>query len=551
VTETVAPPFDSAASVPSPNGENEAKTWRPLRFLTISRLLIAALFVLLHHLERLPLPLGSTDPELFYFASLAYLIFSLLALFPLFKRQPRFMLQLTSHILADVVIITILMHASGGVASGVGMLLVISVANGSIIAGGRTPGLFAAMASISILIEQVYTGLTHTAAETNYPFAGILGMTLFATAILAHVLARRVRESEALAHQRSVDLANMAQLTDYIIQHMQTGIMVVDPEKRVRLMNSSASRLLGTSITSANEPLSRYSPQLLRLLQDWEHSPGSAARPMNPEGKDGTLELLPQFMHISQQRQDGTLIFIEDAATMTRRAQQLKLASLGRLTASIAHEIRNPLGALSHAAALLVESPELDPHDQRLTEIIRDQSQRINTVVENVLQLGRSDRTHLEEITMKPWLEHFLHELEQICPDATGAVSLQVEPPQMKIFFDSSHLHQILTNLCQNGLRHADSGPAPIKVQLYAGLTNRELGYLDIIDTGPGISEENRAHIFEPFFTTESNGTGLGLYLARELSVCNQAQLRYEPTDSGQSRFRLLFRIANGVTPIP
>jgi two-component system sensor histidine kinase PilS (NtrC family) len=441
------------------------------------------------------------------------------------------------------------MHASGGIASGVGMLLVISVANGSMIAGGRTPGLFAAMASIAILAEQLYTELTHLSPQPNYPLAGMLGMTLFATAILTHVLARRARESEALARQRSVDLANMAQLTDYIIQHMQTGVMVVDPDKRVRLMNNSAARLLGATPGAENEPLQQYCPQLLQQLQDWEEHPGNASRPMQPN--DSSLELLPQFMSIGQQRRDGTLIFLEDAETTTRRAQQLKLASLGRLTASIAHEIRNPLGAISHAAALLAESPELDPSDLRLNEIVREQSQRINTIVENVLQLGRRDRTQFEEFDLKVWLGRFIVELEQVCPDASGAVSVRIDGEQMRIYFDPSHLHQILTNLCQNGLHHAAPDGDPIKLQLHAGQSSDELGFLDIIDTGPGISEEHRAHIFEPFFTTESNGTGLGLYLARELAVCNQAQLRYEPTENGQSRFRLLFRLSKGVTPTP
>lgn len=545
MTETVTTPFGSAAQASHRTTESEARTWRPLRFLTFSRILIAALFVSLYHLGKMPLPLGSADSGLFHVASVTYLVISLLALVPLARRQPRFLLQVSGQIFADIILITLLMHASGGVGSGVGMLLVISVANGSMIAGGRAPGFFAALASIAILTEQVVTGLSHTKVVTNYPLAGMLGLTLFATAILAHVLARRANESEALAHQRSVDLANMAQLTDYIIQHMQTGVLVVDPEKRVRLMNSAASRLLGGSIAATNTLLKEYSPPLMQQLQDWEQHPGNAARPMPLTGS--TLELLPQFMSIGQQRRDGTLIFLEDAATTTRQAQQLKLASLGRLTASIAHEIRNPLSAINHAAALLGESPELDPNDRRLTEIIGEQSQRINTIIENVQQLGRRDRTKFEEFTLKPWLERFLSELQQALPEADGAISLEISRPDIRVFFDPSHLHQILTNLCQNGLHHANDAAEPIKLLLHAGLSSEQLGYLDIIDAGPGISEENRTHIFEPFFTTESNGTGLGLYLARELAVCNQAQLRYEPTDSGQSRFRLLFRIAKGV----
>jgi two-component system sensor histidine kinase PilS (NtrC family) len=547
VTDTASSPFGPADSAPNAERESEARTWRPLRFLNLYRFTLAALLILLHHLDRTPPPLGLADPALFYHTSLGYLGFSLLAMYPLSLRRPRFMLQLAGHILADVIFITLLMHASGGVASGVGMLLVVSVANGSMIAGGRAPLFFAALASIGILTEAGFTELTHTMAEVNYPLAGMLGITLFATAILAHVLARRARESEALARQRGVDLANMAQLTDYIIQHMQTGVMVVDPDNRVRLMNSAAWRLLGTPMTTSGAPLQHYCPPLRQQLQDWQQDPAHAARPLHIA--DSPIELLPQFMRIGQQRREGTLIFLEDAATTTRQAQQLKLASLGRLTASIAHEIRNPLGAISHAGALLEESPALDANDQRLTEIIREQSQRINIIIENVLQLGRRDRTQFEELALGPWLEQFVNELQQALPEARGAVALQVEPADIVIAFDPNHLHQILNNLCQNGLRHAQQSNEQNKLRLHAGLIGEEHGFLDIIDAGPGISEEHRGQIFEPFFTTESNGTGLGLYLARELAVCNQAQLRYEPSDSGESRFRLLFRIAKGVTP--
>ena len=542
-----SPPFGPDHS-PAPKSDY-AKTWRPLRFLNLYRFSLAALFILLYHTGETPPPLGIADPELFYHTSLAYLAFSLLAMYPLSRRQPQFMLQLGSHILADVIFITVLMHASGGIASGIGMLLIVSVANGSMIAGGRAPGFFAAMATIAVLIEQAYTELAHAGANINYPLAGMLGIALFTTAILAHVLARRARESEALARQRSVDLANMAQLTDYIIQHMQTGVMVVDPENRVRLMNSSAWHLLGTPMTPPDAQLQQYSTELQQQLEGWKENPGNAARPLYIAGNP--LELLTQFMGIGQHRTYGTLIFLEDAASTTRQAQQLKLASLGRLTASIAHEIRNPLGAISHAGALLAESPALDSNDARLTEIIREQSQRINTIIENVLQLGRRDHRQDEDFLLKPWLEKFLQEMQQAQPGHAGSMQLHVEPEDLVIHFDPNHLHQLLNNLCQNGLRHAARAEDPVKLRLNAGTIGEDHGYLDVIDAGPGIAEENRTHVFEPFFTTESKGTGLGLYLAREMAVCNQAQLRYEPTASKQSRFRLLFRAGKGVTNTP
>lgn len=536
-------PVDLTAAKLASN--NFARTWRPLQFLNLYRFALASLFVLLYQFGSLAPPLGTADTALFYHASLAYLGFSLLAIYPLIRRQPSFIIQLISHILADVVFITLLMHASGGVVSGVGMLLVVSVANGSMIAGGRTPGLFAAIASLALLVEQSYTALTHPGANINYSLAGMLGITLFATAILAHVLASRARESEALARQRSVDLANMAQLTDYIIQHMQTGVMVIAPDNRVRLMNGSAEHLLDTQVTAPNTLLQDYSPELNQQLQEWQENPGSVTRPLHIDGN--SQDLLAQFMGIGEQRNDGTLIFLVDAANTTRQAQQLKLASLTRLTASIAHEIRNPLSAISHAGALLAESSELDPNDARLTEIILEQSQRINTIVENVLQLGRQDRGQDTSFVLKPWLEGFMKEFHQSQPSAQGAILIEVEPSDLAIHFDPGHLHQLLSNLCQNGLRHAESSEKTIKLQLNAAMIGEEHGYLDVIDAGPGIAEEHRTHIFEPFFTTESKGTGLGLYLARELAARNQAQLRYEPTARKESRFRLLFRAGKGV----
>lgn len=524
--------------------EDFAKTWRPLQFLNLYRFALATLFILLYYFGKLTEHLGRTNPELFYHTSLAYLGFSLLALYPLVRRQPSFIIQLVTHTLADIVFITLLMHASGGIVSGIGMLLVVSVANGSMIAGGRTPGLFAAFASLALLFEQSFTALTHPGANINYSLAGMLGITLFATAILAHVLARRAQESEALAHQRSADLANMAQLTDYIIQHMHTGVVVVSPDNRIRLINSSAEHLLDNPVILPDTLLQDYSPELHRQLQEWQESPGSATRSLHIDGTP--QELLAQFMSIGKQRDDGTLIFLVDAANTTRQAQQLKLASLTRLTASIAHEIRNPLSAISHAGALLAESEALDPNDARLTEIILDQSQRINTIVENVLQLGRQDRGQETSFVLTAWLEKFLQDFYQSQPNAKGTIAIQVEPADLVIHFDPGHLHQLLTNLCQNGLRHASASSSEPKLRLISAMIGQDHGYLDVIDSGAGIAEEHRTHIFEPFFTTESKGTGLGLYLARELAARNQAQLRYEPTALKESRFRLLFRAGKG-----
>ncbi len=526
----------SLAHSPTETANRDLKTWKPLRFFNLFRFLIAGLFLQFYLMGPLPPPLGHGDPKLFFHASLLYLAFGVASMVAMHYRRPRFSWQLYTAVAADIVFLTLLMHASGGIGSGLGMLLVISVANASMVTEGRTARLFAALASIALLVEQTYAVmLPSPKIGFSYPHAGMLGATLFATAILAHVLARRARESEALAAQREVDLANMAQLTGYIIQHMDTGVLVVDAGDRVRLMNTAARTLLPHPPSDRDDTIGGICPDLGRRLAAWQQH-----RHVNPTvSQIGDHEVLPRFAAIGSTGDAGTLIFLEDATRAAHQAQQLKLASLGRLTASIAHEIRNPLGAISHAAQLLGESPKLEKADARLVEIILQHSQRMNTIIENVLQLGRRDRSRPTRFVLLPWLERFLAEFRQATASSEANVFITAHTPEMEITFDPNHLHQILWNLCQNALRHAGRAPGEARVELeyYPGQTGHPI--IEVHDFGPGVPASVQRHIFEPFFTTEAGGTGLGLYIARELAECNQARLRYQFTTDGGSRFRL------------
>ena len=510
------------------------RTWRPLRFFNLYRLVLAGLIVTLHHLGLLPPPLGNDYPQLFYQSGLALLIFSSLSMVAIAKQKPSFMSQLHMGVLVDIILITVMMHASGGINSGVGMLLVISIANGSMIAGGRGAVLMAAMATIAVLLEQGYTLLNKPGGDFNFTLAGILGTVLFATAILASVLARRAHESEALATQRGLDLANMANTTEYVIQQMTTGVLVVDADNNIRLMNQSAKRLLGEDEKS-NQQLETLCPELLEQLRNWQQN--RFFRPVILEEIGDEDEILPRFRELGGKV--GTLIFLEDVTLASRQAQQLKMASLGRLTAGIAHEVRNPLGAISHAGQLLSESPSLEKEDHRLTTIIQEQSRRVNTIIDSVLQLGRRDRTHPVETSLKPWLEQFVDELLEQKGLPSKQITITVMPADLKVLFDSDHFYQVMTNLCENGLRHAGEGEQLPRVRLEAGMEGGQV-YLDVIDCGAGVTEEEQPKIFEPFYTTDSKGTGLGLYLCRELAGANRAQLLYRRTDDGESRFRLL-----------
>ena len=439
--------------------------------------------------------------------------------------------------MVDIVAITLMMHASGGVRSGFGMLLVVAIAGGSILTVGRTAGLFAALAALAVLAQEVYAWAYQVYRDTSYSQSGMLGVTFFATAFLAHVLAGRVRRTEALARQRGLDLANLSVLNDHIIQRMQSGILAVDSEDRVRLMNSSARRLLGIAVQGIRRPLGVVSPELFRLLTKWRLDPSSSSHVFKPAGT-GT-DVIASFAALEQPTAPGVLVFLEDSSAMTERAQRLKLAALGRLTASIAHEIRNPLGAISHAGQLLAESPQLSGPDERLTGIITEQSQRMNAIIENVLQLSRRKPPDSESLALASWLGEFAQDFARDKGLNSQDIRVLVANQGEQVRMDPVQLHQVLTNLCENGLRYGKARPY---LTLRSGMAE-EAGrpFLDVCDTGPGVPKDVLEHLFEPFFTTDKQGTGLGLYIARELCEMNHASLSHlGDTEIGHC-FRILF----------
>lgn len=511
------------------------QAWKRLAFLNYYRFGLAGLFVALCLSGRPPAPIGEQAFALFTVISLVYAAACVLALLAHQVRRPGFSAQVYAFVLIDITAITLLMHASGGVRSGLGMLLIITVAGGSLLMEGRTARLFAAVASLAVLVEQVFSWLVAAPSASSYTHAGLLGASFFATAILAHGLAQRLRESEALAERRGVDLANMAQLTEYVIQRMQTGIVVVDDHLRVRLINASARRLLEIPGDISGRTLQQVCPDLGTQLRAWSSDEAPEAGMFR--ASDSGADLLPRFARLGNDRDTGTLIFLEDTAAMAQQAQQLKLASLGRLTAGIAHEVRNPLGAISHASQLLAESPHLDGGDRRLTEIIQQHSGRVNAIIENIMQLSRGRRAQPETLILKPWLDHFIAEYCSNAGQANGCIRLEVQPADLMIQADPSQLRQVLWNLCENGHRHG--GP---ELRLQAGISPESgAPYLDVIDNGPGIDAEALPQVFEPFFTTSQNGTGMGLYIARELCLGNQARLNYLQNNGGGSRFRITF----------
>lgn len=513
--------------------------WRTLRWLSLYRISLASIFLFIPVLMGESSALGSYNYQLYLTVSVSYFILAIFTVFAAFAKKTSITTQIDAFIFADIFAILFFMHASGGVESGIAILLIVSVASGALLSEGRIAFSFAAVASFLVLGEQTYRVLSEAASSGLYLQAGLLGVSLFVTALVANVIARQLKYSNKIALQRGIDLQNMSKLNEYIIQRMESGVVVVDERNRLRLINEAGRYLLGLPGEVGMQPLNEISTDLEQELESWR---ANAKKESKTFRVTGSVAVFPRFSQMMMRDYDGTLILLEDTSMLDQQAQTLKMTAMGRLTASIAHEIRNPLGAISHAGQLLEESPNLDSADKRLTQIIREQSVRMNTIIENVMQLSRRDQAAPEQIHLKAWLTEFIQEFVKSQKVDISDIGIHVSPEDVEVYMDASHLHQIIFNLCQNAIRYGKGGSRKKILELNAGDAGDAQGvFLDVMDNGPGIEPEMSRQIFEPFFTTAGKGTGLGLYIARELAEANQAHLDYIPVPTGGSCFRISF----------
>lgn len=507
-----------------------------LRLYHLYRLSIGLVLVLLISSDMDSELLTLVHTELFRYGSWFYLILNILI--AVLVQRPKRLAQIFSLALVDVILLSALFYAAGGTPSGIGNLLIVAVAIANILLRGRIGLLIAAIAAMALIYLTFYLSLSHPAASAQYVQAGALGALCFAAALLVQGLTRRLQVSESLAEQRAADVANLEALNAQILQRMRTGILVLDEQHRVQLANQGALHLLGREAL-AGKILDPHCPELVKRLQQWRHNP--TLRPASLQAfADGPV-LQPSFISLQRGEQRHILVFLDDISQIAQQAQQLKLASLGRLTAGIAHEIRNPLGAISHAAQLLQESEDLPGPDRRLAQIIQDHSRRMNLVIENVLQLSRRRQAEPQLLDLKYWLHRFASEFRSSAP-AGQTLHIETQGGTVQTRMDPHQLTQVLTNLVQNGLRYSAQKHAQGQVWLKLFRdTDSDLPVLEVLDDGPGVPPEQVQHIFEPFYTTENKGTGLGLYISRELCESNQARLDYKPREGGGSCFRLTF----------
>lgn len=493
--------------------------WRPFQYFNLYRLVLALLFwlaVLFPHewtarLNLLPTPLTFGLNTAYMLATVTGLLFSI-------HWQHRFNAQLTLQVCIDVSMVSALLYLTGGVKSGVSVLLLVSLAAASLVGRGRLVLFYAALATMAMLLVQGVGILKGTFEESSIVQAGLISAGFFATAILARLLGQRVMINEDLARRRGEALDNQIRISQQVVERMQDGVMVLAPDGAVLRSNPVAQGMLGQAVGRMSD--------LRQALATWLTAPGDGQRQIKAlDGRD----LNVRFVHTASS--DGeVLVFLEDTGRVKEQAQQLKLASLGRLTASIAHEIRNPLSAISHAGELLREERRGEMQD-RLLRILGDNIFRLDRIVQDVLQLGRQTRALPERVCLgefcRAFVEHFV--AGEGLPAAVVIIDV---PDDLMICFDRAHLHQVLWNLLGNAVRHSSGANGAVRIEGRSALSEGRVE-LHVMDDGAGIADKIREQIFEPFFTTHHQGTGLGLYIARDLCHANGASLELAASDAG------------------
>jgi two-component system sensor histidine kinase PilS (NtrC family) len=436
----------------------------------------------------------------------------------------------------DILVAAGTLATTTGSQGGIALLMLFNVGAGALILPQRAGFGFALTAALVMIGDSLLLRTFDMANARPLAESVMFSVTYLATAVLCELLSKQVLESQALAEQRGEELASQAEINELVIRRMRTGILVVDGEHRVKVCNEAAWALLGKPSPDRRQ-LSDIAGTLHRSLLQWRQGRGEIPKAMTLA--EGAPEVLPRFVSLSL-TDNLFLIFLDDSRIYSDRAEELTLATLGRLSASIAHEIRNPLAAINYSVQLLEEANELQEADRRLLEIIHTQCHRMDGIVRDILGLARRERSQPETIDIGQFARRFVEEYRASHPLETDILQAVSERSTLAMA-DPRHMHQVLTILVQNALTYGRMPGEPARVTV--AVRTAPPGSppeLDVIDRGPGIPATVASQIFTPFFTTSEHGTGLGLYIAQQLCEANQCTLSYQPVPGGGSCFRIV-----------
>jgi len=515
--------------------------WKTLWLYSIYRLILAAVLIFIGFSQYSPLNINYLDEVLFILTIGLYLFLAIAGNITAYIQWPNHLVQISFNTITDVIIMLKLIYSTGGMISELGLLVAIPLFTLNFLRPGQISLFITALSIIALLGLEVYLQRMQYSQPGDLLQTGFLSLFILTGSWLGGKWAIRASSTAALAKRRGLDIANLSQLNQTIVDELKSGILVVESSGAIRHINSTAWEFLGKPEHWRKRLLHDFAPEIDKHLQVW-------LKNVCPEviscdiKHQGTMELRTHFTQLGTQTKGITLINLEDTTEQRKRVQEVKLASLGQLTANIAHEIRNPLGAISHSAQLLSESPALDKVDVRMVQIIQSNSKRMDSIIESVLNLSRKKNPRQETIQLKSWANEFLNDFIAQSSLKKSQISIFISPANCTVEFDPAHLHQIMWNLCRNAIKHAHDNASRLQLDIQGGIPNHSRDIvLNICDNGQGIETEEHQRLFEPFFTTSDSGTGLGLFMSRELAMSNGGCLEYMATEKQGCCFRLTF----------
>lgn len=508
---------------------------RELYFFTLYRVFQAAVIIFLVHSPFADALAEPIYPYVGRAAALSYGVLALALWLAATRSQRALSTQVSIGTSCDIAATLLVKAALDGPEAGLALLLLVNIGAAALLLPLRWGLLLACTAAVGTVLEFLLTLDSRSSMPGGVAETSMFAITYLSTAALCYTLGKQLRESEALAERRGEQVSNLAQVNELVIRRLASGVIVVDAQGKVKLINEAAWHLFGEPSPGEHD-LAALSPALAERLRRWKQRPIDDPSPIS--GGAEQTDYLPRFSRLGGA--DGlVLIFLDDTSLLSRRAQQLTLSALGRLSASIAHEIRNPLGAISHAAQLLQESEAIADTDRRLLDIILSHCQRMNGIVENVLGLARRERSRPERIDLTQWTlqtvadyrrGHFLEE---------STLRAQVPDRPLWSMFDPRQLQQVVAALVGNALIYGHDEHLPARIVVACGISASGAPTIEVLDHGPGVPDSLVGQIFEPFFTTSEIGSGLGLYVAKQICEANQATLSYSRVIGGGSCFRI------------
>ena len=515
----------------SHSNDTDTEGWRVLFYYNTYRLALTALLLFISSPVFEEISLSNSMPSLLI-PLIGITSVSAVTYNTIHRRRPALHIQAHLLFILDIVFITMLTLSESLLASSTLILYFTTAAVTAILFHLRISLIYTFCCAGLIFYLDYLAYVDNQLKLDNYYLTPLLVVGLFSAVVIVGAIANRTRTAYTVVEKQKTALADLDQINQLVVDQLDLGILFLDQDLRIQMMNQSAEKLVGQFIDRHRTVTGR-----LAALLTSHQQPGGASSEFSIHVKSQELRTTSLLLR------NGYLVQIDDQTTIHKKIQQSKMASIGRMASAISHEIRNPLSAINHAAQLLTPVKGND-EDAELIQIIRNHAKRIDHIVESILRRSRPGKTERKVIHLRPWLKVFIETFrETLSSTKTGldSVELAFSGEDSEILFDPTQLEQVITNLCQNSVKYANPQYGHLKIRLHMARFWDDTPYLNLTDNGQGISREDAEQLFEPFYTSDSQSTGLGLFLVKEYCNLNGANIEYV-RGSSRHGFRITFQ---------